>query len=164
MNFFAVLKARFSALALREQRLVSLALILVLLALVWWLALSPALGSLRAAPAQHAKLDAQLQQMQSMRSQVQTMQAQPPMAIEEARRQLEAAVKQRLPAANLIFTGERASLTVKAAGADALAQFLAQARANARVLPLEVHWVKNNSVPASWDGTLILALPTPTKP
>lgn len=164
MNFVTALQARFNTLALREQRLVSLVALLVGVALLWWLALAPALATLRAAPAQHAKLDAQIQQMQALRAQAQAMQAQPPMAPDEVRRQLEATAKQRLPGANLLVTGDRATLTLKAASSDALAQFLSQARANARVLPVESRLVKQPVEPPLWDGSLVLVLPVSTKP
>lgn len=164
MNSFAALQARFNALALREQSLVGLAALLVAVALLWWLALAPALATLRAAPAQHANLDAQIQQMQALRAQAQAMQAQPPMASDEARRQLEAITKQRLPGANLLVTGDRATLTLKAASSDALAQFLSQARANARVLPLESRLAKQPVEPPLWDGSLVLVLPVSAKP
>lgn len=164
MNFVTALQARFNTLALREQRLVSLAALLVGVALLWWLALAPALVTLRAAPEQHAKLDAQIQQMQALRAQAQAMQAQPPMAPDEVRRQLEATAKQRLPGANLLVTGDRATLTLKAASSDALAQFLSQARANARVLPVESRLVKQPVELPLWDGSLVLVLPVSTKP
>ena len=164
MSFLALLQARFNTLGARERRLVSLAVVLVVAALIWWLALAPALVTLRVAPAQHEKLDAQIQQMQDLRAQAQAMQAQPPMAADESRRQLEASAKQRLPNVNIQVTGERATLTFKAVNGDILAQFLSQARANARALPLEARLVKTSADPSQWDGSLVLALPGSGKP
>lgn len=51
----APLRQRWSALAQREQNLLLIAAhSVVLLALLWWVALAPALHSLRTAPARHA--------------------------------------------------------------------------------------------------------------
>ena len=59
----SALQDRWKALAPREQNLVLAAGTVVALALLWWVAVAPALGTLRAAPARHAALDAQLQRM-----------------------------------------------------------------------------------------------------
>ena len=63
------LRQRWEALAAREQRLVIGASVVVLAASLWWIALGPALASLRLAKSQHPQLDAQLQQMQSLKAQ-----------------------------------------------------------------------------------------------
>ena len=65
------LKARWALLAPREKLLVAAAAALVAVALLWWVAVAPALGTLRAAPARHAALDAQLQRMQSLQAEAQ---------------------------------------------------------------------------------------------
>ena len=65
----APLRKQWSALAQREQNLVLLAASIVLLALVWWVALAPALHSLRTAPARHAAADRELQTMLQMQAQ-----------------------------------------------------------------------------------------------
>ena len=49
----APLRARWNALAPREQNMTLLAGGVVALALLWWLALAPALHSLRTAPERH---------------------------------------------------------------------------------------------------------------
>ena len=72
----APLRLRWSALAQREQNLLLIAASVVLLALLWWVALAPALSTLRAAPEQHRTLDAQLQRMQALQAQAQALQAQ----------------------------------------------------------------------------------------
>ena len=69
----AALAARWQALAPREQTLVLAAGGLVLLALLWWLALAPALQTLRTAPARHAALDQQVQRMQPLQAEAQQL-------------------------------------------------------------------------------------------
>lgn len=173
------LQARWDALAGRERLLVLLAAAVVVLAALWWLALAPALATLRAADAQHRLLDAQLQQMRSLQAQATALQAQPRLGGDDAQRTLDALLKQKLGAsAQMSVIGDRASVTLKGASADALAQWLTQARINARAVPAEVRLVRGTSPgtgagPGSgagagaatgggnavWDGTLVLNLP-----
>jgi general secretion pathway protein M len=149
----------------REKAGVALALAAVLATLLWWLALAPALQTLRNAGPQAAKLEAQLQTMRGLQAQAQALQAQPKMARDEALRALEASVKQRLGnSAQLSVQGDRVSVLLKGTSADALAQWLAQARVNARALPTEARLQRSGSAApgalgASWDGSLVLALP-----
>ena len=80
-------------------------------------------------------------------------------------------------AAQLNVVGDRATITLKGASADALAQWLAQARSNARATPVEARLTRSATAAAPagqtpvtlgrpvvamprWDGTLVLALPT----
>lgn len=157
MKLPALLQARWNGISRRERHLLLAALALVLAAVLWWIGLAPALTTLRAAEGQHRLLDAQLQQMQRLQQQVKTLQAQPRMAVDDARRVLEAAVKQQFgAAAQMTVAGERATVTLKGASADALAQWLAQARLNARAVPAEARLVRNGA--GTWDGTLLLDL------
>lgn len=176
-----VLRARWQALAPREQNLVLAAGTVVALALLWWVALSPALTTLRAAPARHAALDAQLQRMQGLQAEAQALQAAPRSSPGDAVGTLRSALTQRLGAtAQLNVVGDRATVTLKGAPADALAQWLAQARSNARATPVEARLARSTAAVAGsttapaapaalgsnpaaamprWDGTLVLALP-----
>lgn len=156
MTLPPLLQARWNSLARREQQLLLGALALVLAALLWWVGVAPALTTLRSADNQHRLLDAQLQQMQRLQAQAKTLQAQPRMALDEARRLLEASVKPMAATAQLVLVGERASVTLKGASPDALAQWLTQARLNARAVPSEAHLVR--SAAGTWDGTLVLTL------
>ena len=142
------LQARWQAwwpeLAPREQRMVLIAGALVALALVWWVALAPALRTLATAPAAHAELDAQLQQMAALQIQAKALQSQPRANREDALRALETSVRQGLgPNAQIQVAGAGAGegvlVTLRATPADGLAQWLAQARGNARAVPREVH-------------------------
>ena len=145
----SALRARWQALAPREQQLLSAAAVVIAAALLWWLALAPALHTLRSAPARHAALDAQLQQM----------------------RALQASVTERLgTSARLALSGDRATLTIKNTAADTLALWLVQARSNGKATAQEAHWTRSSAATdpapsaasqpsAHWDGTLVLALP-----
>ena len=145
-------------LAPREQRLVAGAAGLVALALLWWLALAPALTVLRGAEAQHRALDAQLQRMLGLQAQARALQAQPRQTQNEASRVLEATVREQLgTAARLSTSGDRVTIAFSGVRPEALSQWLTQARTNARVLPAEARLTRNAA--GLWDGTLVLVLP-----
>ena len=158
------LAARWQALGERERRLLLLAAVVVGVALLWWVALAPALAVLRAAPARHAALDAQLSSMLSLQAQAKALQDQPKMGGDEALRALDAAVKERLGgAAQLSVVGDRVTVNLKGVSADALAQWLTQARVNARAVPSEAKLQRNpgsgGKAGVLWDGSLVLSLP-----
>ena len=162
MKLLSDLQARWRLVARREQRLLLAALALVALALLWAVALAPALATLKAAAQQRVALDAQWQQMLRLQAQAQALQAQPPLNFADARRLLEASVKPLGGTAQLSVAGERVTLSVKGLSADALAQWLAQARLTARAVPSEVRLVRGAAVaggaPGGWNGTLVLSL------
>lgn len=152
------LRARWQALAPREQALVAAAAALVALALLWWIALAPAVGTLRSAEEQHRALDQQLQHMRRLQAQAKAMQSQPRLGQEESLRQLEAAIRQQLGlSARYAIAGERVTVTLTNAPAAALAQWLSQVRTNARAIPGEARLTRNAA--GGWDGTLVLTLP-----
>lgn len=157
--------ARWDNLAPREKAGVGAAAALVLLAALWWLALAPAWQTLRTAPAERARLDAQLQQMRMLQAQAQALQSQPRLGYDDALRALEASVKQNLGAgAQLNVAGEQISISVRGVSAEALTQWLTQARVNARAQPTDARLVRSSSAAdaagvARWDGTLVLSLP-----
>jgi len=189
MKGFKALEARrqawWSELDVREQRMILGAVTLVLVALFWWVALAPALRTLTSAPAEHAQLDAQLQQMVNLQAQAKALQSQPRATRDDAMRSLETSVRQNLGGAAQLQSagaGEGATIALRGATADALAQWFTQARSNARAVPREVHLTRNTQSPQStpstqstqsdkappsgtgpsgarWDGTLVMSLP-----
>ena len=154
------IQAWWDALAARERALVAGAALLVGLALLWWVAVAPALTTLRTADAQHQALDAQLQTMRALQAEAQALQSQPKVRQDEALRALEASVKPLGSTAQLGVVGDRATVTLRGATADAVAQWLVQARINARAVPVEARLTRRVVVgPATWDGTVVLNLP-----
>jgi general secretion pathway protein M len=150
--------ARWNQISAREQRLVLVAMLLIFGALLWWVALAPALATLRAAPAQHRALDAQLQQMQRLQAQAASIQAQPALSQDDARRLLEASIKPLAATAQLMVAGDRVTVNFKGASPDALAPWLAQVRQNAHAVPAEARLQRNAA--GTWDGALVLKLAT----
>lgn len=152
------LQARWATLAPRERALVAGTATLVALALLWWIALGPAIATLREADAQHRALDAQLAHMQRLRADAKAMQALPRQNPDEAMRQLEAAIRQQLGvSARYSIAGDRVTLTLTNTPATALAQWLAQVRTNARAIPGEARLTRNAA--GGWDGSVVLTLP-----
>ena len=74
------------ALAPRERQGATLALLLVAVAAGWFIAVQPALRTLRSAPAAIDKLDAELQQMQLLATESRALRAAPPVAPPSRRR------------------------------------------------------------------------------
>jgi general secretion pathway protein M len=144
-------------LKMSERRLILAAFWLILAALLWWLAIAPALKTIKEAPAQHRALDTQLQSMRALSAEAKSLKNQPKLGLDEAQKALQSAVTQRFgSAAQLSLAGERATLTLKNANPQELAQWLTQVRVNARALPSEAKLTKNGE---AWDGTLVLNLP-----
>lgn len=144
----------------REQRLLVLAGTVLLLSVLWWLGVAPAWRTLRAAPAQRAVLDAQLQQMRQWQAQAMTLRDQALLNPDEARRALLQTLKPLGGSAQWVVQAERVTVTLKQVAPQALAQLLADARQNARLKPLEAH-LKRNAL-GSWDGSLVFQLPAPS--
>ncbi len=140
----ATLQARWKALARREQTLVLAAGGVLALALVWWVALAPALHVLRTAPARHAALDAQLQHMQALQAEARQLQSVPRARSGDALRALQTSLTQQLGAgAQLSSAGDRVTVTLRSVPADALARWLTQVRGTTRAVPQEARLTRS---------------------
>jgi len=159
--WLGALQTRWGKLAPRERALLGMAALLVGATLLWQLLLAPALQTLRSADAQRKSLDAQLQHMRTMQSQAKALQQQAPLSYADALRALQQATKQTLGAtAQVTVVAERANISLQASSADALAQWLAQARLNARSAPLEARLTQTIApTGVTWTGTVVMSLP-----
>lgn len=154
----ALWRARWAGLPGREKAMVAAAVVLVAAALLWLVAVGPALSVLRSADAQRRTLDSQLQQMRSLQQQAQALQAQPKLTRDEALRRLELSMRQRLgTTARIAVNADRVSITLTGTPPDALGQWITQARVDSRALPGEARLTRNAA--GLWDGTLALSLP-----
>lgn len=161
----APLRARWAALAPREQNMALLAAGVLGLALLWWLALAPALHSLRTAPERHAQADRQLRQMQLLQAEAEQLRANARPVVGDAKALLQSSLTAELGAsAQLNWIGDRAQITLKAAPAPALARWLAQVRNNTHAVPAEMKLARTAKGAATatdsvrWDGSLVLDL------
>lgn len=152
---------RWNNLAEQERKMLTLVLLVLVGAVLWLKVLAPARTTLRTADAQATALGAQLQHMQGLQAQAQSLQKQPALDWEGAVKALSTATQQTLGATAQISTStDRATVTLKGASADALAQWLVQARVNARSVPIEARLVRaSQDGVATWDGALLMSLP-----
>lgn len=160
-RFTVALSVAMARLSSRERQAVSIAAWVIGLGLLWWLAVAPAIDTLREAPARHARLDAQLGQMQRMAATAESLRgqstAQPP-GRDEVLRALETATAGLAGTGQISVLGDRATLTLRNTPPEALAQWLAQVRINARLLPVDSQITREPGSPG-WNGTLALAGP-----
>lgn len=143
----------------RERRLVQIAALVVGLGLVWWLGIAPALQTLRQAPDRHAQLSRQLADVQRMAATAAAVREQGNARVpsrNEALGALERATATLGPQGQLSVLGDRATLTLRHADPAALAQWLAQARLNARVSPVESQLTREGP---GWNGNVVLSGP-----
>ncbi len=163
------LAARWASLASRERVGVGSAAALIVVALLWWVGIAPALAKIKQAREVAPQLEAQLQLMRSQASEATTLKAQRLLSYDESLRSLENSIKTLGAGATLSVNDARASITLRGVSGDALAQWLAQVRANARLVPSELR-LKRATAPISapgtapaattaWDGTILLNLP-----
>jgi general secretion pathway protein M len=143
-------------LALRERRALQIAAVLVALAVVWAVALAPAARTLRDAPAERDRLDAQLQQMQAQAAEAIRLRAVPPLTADAARNALQAAAGRLQDRAKLSLQGPRANLTLKGVTSAELSALLTEARVGARARVTDA--TLTQSSPGRFDGSLSLTL------
>jgi len=146
-------RARWAGLAPRERALVGGAVVLVVLALLWGVAIAPAWRTLRSAPAERARLETQWQTMQRQAAEVRALREAPPLAPGLAVQALQAATERLGPAARLTLQGDRAVLTVTALPGPALMQWLAESRRGARAQPVELRLSRDGD---GYTGTVIV--------
>jgi len=156
MTLGQTLQQRWQQLSRREQRWLALAVAVLAFALVYALGIAPARKVLAAAPEQHRKLDAQLQQMHQLQQQAQSLRAQAPLSADEARVALEQSVKPLGASAQMAVQATRVTVTFNNVTADPLAQWLANVRQNARISPTDAHLKRNAQ--GGWDGSVVLHL------
>lgn len=155
------LGAAFQRLSPREQRAVALAAWVLGLGLLWWVALAPAIATLRQAGDRHAQLDRSLGQMQELAARAEVIRSQnaaPAPAREVALKALEDATRALGTGAQLSLQGDQAQVTLREVPAQALAQWLQQVRVNARLLPVQAQMQRSDSG-ATWSGQVLLAGP-----
>jgi general secretion pathway protein M len=141
----------------REQRLFAALAALAVVALVWWLAVAPALQTYRETDAAHAKLDAELAQMQAMAEEAKQLKAKPRISSAQAQVWLEGSIK-KLGVVSMTMQGSRAHISFVGATPEALAGWLAEARSRAQLLPVQANWKRSaNGADLLWDGSLVMA-------
>lgn len=140
----------------REQRLLLAAALLLGVTLVWTQLLAPAWRTVRSFEAQRSALDAQQQHMLQLQAQARRLQALPTLDTQGSQQALQRAVKEVLgPQGSLQVQGNVATVTLRQASPEALAQWLARTRTSARLVPHEAQLQRS---PQGWSGTVRLLL------
>jgi general secretion pathway protein M len=152
----APLRSRWAAIPSGDRLAISLAAAVVGAALLWWVAISPALRTWRSAPAEIEALERELQTMQQLAAQARQMRALPPVPASQAVSVLRAAVARAGPAARLTMQAERAVIQLQSASGEQILALLAEARGGARARAVEAQLVREPG--GGYSGTLILAL------
>ncbi len=140
--------------ARERQAVVVVVLVLVLFA-AWSALVQPALRTLREAPAELDRLDAQYQQMQRIAAESSALRAAPRVAPAQAAQALRAATDRLGDRGKLLQQGDRATLTLTGVAPEALRAWLNEARSGARARPVEAQLQRG---PAGYSGTLAVAL------
>lgn len=159
MKWRVALQSRWQASSRREQGLVLSAIAVVGVALLWWVALAPALAVLRTADALRQSQEVELQHMQGLQQQARTLMALPTRNENEARRALEGSLKILGESAGLGAQMDRLVITLKGVQAQPLVQWLANVRQNVQLVPQEARLKRNTA--GSWDGTVVFVIPSP---
>lgn len=152
----AQLRARWRSLGQRERRLVAVLAAVIGVALVWLIFVQPAWRTLRSAPAEIDRLEAQLQQMRREAAESQSLRSAPRINLAQASAALRASTDRLGDRGKLQVLGDRATLTLTNADGDQLRRWLAEARSGARARPVEANLTRG---PQGHSGTLVVALP-----
>jgi general secretion pathway protein M len=147
-------KQRWSLTAPRKQKAVQTILAIFFFAGIWWMALAPALATLRSTTADRAKLDTQFQQMLRLQARADAARSRPKTMAGDQRRYLELTIKTLGSGASVVWAGEVATVHLQEASGEAFAQWLAQLRMDLHIGPSEVHLVRNAS--GSWNGSAVI--------
>lgn len=142
-------------LAQRERTVLGIGAAVLGLGLLWAVGAQPALRTIRQAPAELEKLDAQLQTMRALAEETQQLRAAPAVTPEQARAALTAAAERLGSKARLSLQGDRAVLTLNALEPSQLVSWLAEVRSGARARPLEANLTRTGG---GLSGTLVLGL------
>jgi general secretion pathway protein M len=127
----------------RERLILGAAIFLVVFAVVWMLAVQPALRTLREAPLQLDRLDAQLQNMQRLAAESKTLRNPVQISPGQAVSALKAATERLGEGSQITIQGDRATLTLSGVSGPALRAWLSEARSAAHARAIDVQLLRN---------------------
>lgn len=147
-----------AGLSTRERLAVLAAFWLLVIAVAWWVALAPAWRTLSQAPQRHARLDDQLGEMRRLAATAEALRGQGSTQVighAAALRAIEVSMATLGGTAKMNVIGDRVNVTLTNTPPQALAQWLAQVRLNARVVPVEAQ-LNAGAQGGAWSGTVLL--------
>ena len=139
----------------RERQALGLVAVVLAVLFVWVVFVQPALTSVRAAPQQLERLEAQMQQVQRVAAESTALRAAAPVSAAQAGLALKAASDRLGDRARLTLQGDRATLTLTGVSPDALRAWLLEARSGARARPVEAQLQRGAQ---GYSGSLSVAL------
>lgn len=139
----------------RERQAVAGVALVLGLFVAWSLLVQPALRTVRAAPAQLDKLEAQYQQMQRVAAESGALRGAARVSPQQAALALKAATDRLGDRARLSLQGDRATLTLTGVNPEALTAWLGEARSGARARPVDAQLQRG---PQGYTGTLGVTL------
>jgi general secretion pathway protein M len=139
----------------RERQALAVVALVLGVFVVWALFVQPALTSLREAPAQLDRLDAQMQQMQRLAAESRELRGTAPVSSSQAAAALKAATDRLGAAGKITLLGDRATLTLTGASPEALRAWMSEARTAARARPVEAQLTRG---PKGYSGSLSVNL------
>jgi len=154
-------RAWWRARAPRERQALSLAGTVLVLFIGWLVLVQPAWRTLRETPARLDALDAQLQQMQRLAAESQSLRGVAAVSQVQAAAALKAATDRLGDKGRLSMQGDRASLTLNGVPPEALRAWLLEARSAARVRPTEAQLTRGAQ---GYSGTIVVALASGVAP
>jgi general secretion pathway protein M len=166
MAWQELLKAHWQSLAGREKRGLGIAAALVAAALLWNVALAPALRTLQSVETQNAQLSRTVERMQALQARAKLLQSKPLVTAADNLKTLQEATTAQGKVVSLQVLGEQATITLRQISTSTLAAWLAP-ESGARLNPVEAHLQREgNSAEPLWSGTLVFRLPglTPAQP
>ncbi len=139
----------------RERLLLGTALVVVGLALLWWVALRPAWQQVQQAPAKLDALDAQTLVMRRLAAETRELRAAPQVSPGQSLAALRTASERLGAGARLNIQGDRAVLTVDGLKGEALRAWLSEVRSGARARAVEAQLSRGA---AGFSGSITLSL------
>jgi general secretion pathway protein M len=143
----------------REKQLIAAMVVAVGILLLWWIAVQPALRTLRDASIEIERLEQQTQQVQLAAAEMQTLRSASPVPTEQAMAALRSATARLGDKARISVQGERATLSFTGIPAEALRAWLGEARSAARARPLEAQMIKSGP---GYNGSITVSVGSAT--
>jgi general secretion pathway protein M len=139
----------------RERQLIAAMVVAVAALLVWFVAVHPALRTLRETHAEIDRLDTEWQQMQLAALESASLRAASPVPPQQAAEALRAATERLGGKGKLALQGDRAVLTFSAVPFESLRGWIVEARSAARARPIEAQLLKAAS---GYSGSITVVL------
>ena len=139
----------------RERQLIAAGALALAVLIVWLIAVQPALTTLREAPAELDRLDAQWQQMQIAAFESAALRSASPVPPAQANEALRAATERLGGKGKIALQGDRAVLTFSGLPFEAVRNWLGEVRSAARARPVEAQILKGAS---GYSGSISITL------